>query len=128
MTKTAFGTGAPDGKATWARHGAVVIWSKTWVWAARGRKRPRPGAIARPEVGRATEPPPASRHIRVTPPAAGPRSREVAATGCLIGLGQCARGVTIRRPAITSVQLCSGLSRRGLQAECNWRASRSGQP
>jgi hypothetical protein len=25
--------------------------------AARGRKRPRPGAIARPEVGRATEPP-----------------------------------------------------------------------
>lgn len=27
------------------------------LWAARGRKRPRPGAIARPGVGRATEPP-----------------------------------------------------------------------
>jgi len=28
-----------------------------FFWAARVRKRPRPGAIARPEVGRATEPP-----------------------------------------------------------------------
>ena len=60
---------------------------QVFFWAARGRMRPRPGATARPSRGRAAEPRLAgsrgSRHIRVTPPAARPRSlrRQIAFNG-----------------------------------------------
>ena len=85
----------------------------------RGGSRPRPGAIAR---CLATEPPSASRHMRVTPPAAAPCCRDATRNPSLTSLRRSTETSrklqqwTVSRPAFSSVQACSGQSRRGLIA------------